>query len=120
MWELGPAGGIDPPPEGVTTLTEADLAGQLGREAEEEIGAAFRLNVGEVAALCHDDIARSIDIVFRCEPVRVSDPAQPTPPNWEYESTRWIPLADLSRFARENRAAIIPATLAILRLDGLV
>lgn len=115
LWELGPSGGVEPPPPGTTTLTDADLAAQLRREIAEEAGPGLALGEPRAITICHDPAAHSHDIVFRC-PILAAPP--PRPGNWEYDDVRWIPLASLAAFERDHE--LIPPTRALLRFLGWV
>jgi ADP-ribose pyrophosphatase YjhB (NUDIX family) len=119
MWELAPSGGIEAGPER-RTLCEADLVEQLQREYEEETGSRDRLSAVRAAAVVHDPVAHSYDVVFVCRAplAQAVTGLEVQPDRWEYEGVRWMPVASLARFDRENSADIIAPTRALLRFFG--
>jgi hypothetical protein len=122
MWELAPSGGLAAPP-GRATLCEGDLVEQLRTEFREETGSNAALRGVSVRAVCQDLVARSYDVVFAC---RVNA-AELTvglvqriecPSHWEYENLRWVPVARLREFDRDNAAEVIEPTRALFRFFG--
>lgn len=109
QWEFGPCGGIDPPAT-AGTLTPEDLAGELAREAMEELG--IDLSGAELThlALVHDrpEIG-STDLMVRC---RLAS-APETESNWEVSGTRWVTLEELAAWGRRSPGEIIPTTRAL-------
>ncbi|HHN77440.1 MAG TPA: NUDIX hydrolase [Phycisphaerales bacterium] len=93
MWELGPSGGVAPPP-GDRPADVAYLRGALLEEIREEIGGvvaeAVRLDAAPVGLL-HDPAASSVDVVFRARLPGPPAIKPPTPASWEYDELRWLP-----------------------------
>lgn len=121
MWELGPAGGIPPPHANVKTLSESDASRHLLEEAEEELGLTLDpANLRPASLLIRDTIAKSDDLTFLIEHRNAgslerltSSLAQSRATQaWEYEETRWIPLANLAAFDRDHAGEIIITTRA--------
>jgi hypothetical protein len=116
MWELGPSGGVEPPP-GRASLCEGDLVEQLQREFEEETGSSARLRGVRVAAVCHDLVAHSYDVVFVCE-ASAAEVGAAGPERWEYEGLRWAPVESLRDFDRGHAGEIIAPTRGLFRFFG--
>lgn len=119
MWELAPSGGLDPPAPGRADLAIDDLRAQLARELHEEVGGrpAGSLADAELAAVLHDAAAHSYDLTLRCRAGRALGEHGPVE-RWEYDSVRWLPLADIAGFDRDHAAEIIPPTRALFRVLG--
>lgn len=121
MWEHAPGGGLD----------STDVYGQLLREMEEELGLGGLADEdvrgelleapgpGDLLGLAADPNAPSLDLVVR---VRVRPGAERRlAPNWEYGETRFVPVAQLGEFVRQQTAgAIIPPALALWRGMGWI
>ncbi len=116
MWELGPSGGIDPPPPGAREVTREVIESQVHAEIREEIDGAFRVRIESVPAMTYDPVARSYDLVAICR--ADSDARRLGASNWEYEDAAWVPVADVQRFDRENAGSIIAPTRALFRALG--
>jgi 8-oxo-dGTP pyrophosphatase MutT (NUDIX family) len=113
LWELGPAGGLEPPPRHIPTIDHDALLDQLRRECREE--AALEITgPGEPIGIVYDPLGHSHDIVLK---VAVEPGAAPAKPEhaWEYRETRWIAAADLASFDRAHASEIIPPTRALIR-----
>jgi len=108
MWELAPAGGVEPPPPGVRELTHEALVNELRREAREEAGLEIT-GAGMPLAIVYDAAAESYDIVLRVETA-----GDATSGDWEYQELRWVPMAGLRAFEHEHAPEIIPPTRAIM------
>jgi 8-oxo-dGTP pyrophosphatase MutT (NUDIX family) len=114
MWQICPAGGVEPPEDtgSLRTLTHEDLTAQLERELEEEVG--MRLGgagAPRPIAIIHDAAARSYDIVLR---VDFDHPCPPRPQKgagWEHAEIRWVPLEEIPEFC--SRRQVIAATRAL-------
>ena len=120
MWELGPSGGIDPPPANRPDLSEQYLIEQLRREFAEETGCASPLSDIRAAAVCQDFTARSHDIVFTCRAENLRPSPESHPDRWEYDRAQWVPVRDIAQFDARNSAEIIPPTRALFRFLGWV
>lgn len=108
-WEFGPCGGIDPPASG-DTLTPDDLAGELRREAGEELGIGLEGAELTHLALVHDRPAiGSTDLMVRCRLAALPETAS----NWEVSGTRWVTLGELQAWAARSPGDIIPTTRAL-------
>jgi 8-oxo-dGTP pyrophosphatase MutT (NUDIX family) len=121
MWELGPSGGVDPPPPLQTTFGEAELHEAILREVAEELGGRIRVRPLRVCAVTHDPRARSYDLVMVCvcnEPTPHLRMDETT--DWEYQTARWVRTADLPRFDEVNAPSIIGPTRALFRFFGWV
>lgn len=127
MWELGPSGGVDPPaslgPDDGAPLTPADLRAALEREVREESGLHLDLASARCLGVVRDAASWSFDACYAAEvPIPVESlraAAQAGDEHaWEYEETRWVPIAGVPAFERENAAGIIPPARAIFRLLG--
>ncbi|MFM9995903.1 MAG: NUDIX hydrolase [Phycisphaerales bacterium] len=123
MWELTPAGGLEPPdapPRGV--VPHAHVLTQLEREMHEEAG--IRGNVGPATpvAFYSDDRASSFNIVYM---VRSETPldalrAGAGERHWDCDAIRWLPRAEARAFDRAEGAGTIDASRAVLRFLGWV
>lgn len=112
MWELGPAGGIDPPTEGVVELDARALLGQLEREIAEELSAPPAITRAEIVGVVRDRAACSLDIVAMVE-VSAAVAHAPDERRWEYAQASWVGVEDL---ARMDGPAMIPPSRALIRL----
>jgi 8-oxo-dGTP pyrophosphatase MutT (NUDIX family) len=112
LWQLCPAGGVEPPEDGRAELTHADLADEVAREMREEAGIDPR--EGRPPALCivRDVEASSYDIVMRVDLDRAVPPRPQREARWEHEDLRWVALEELDEFGREHR--VIASTRAVL------
>lgn len=120
LWEVGPAGGIDPPGPGVDRIEHAGLVAQLAREVHEEANLDRAVEEARAVAVVYDGIARSYDIVLRVDlPGVLDDPGSPPRPRqWEYEELRWVAVAEVRGFARAHEGEMVGATRAILGFLG--
>jgi 8-oxo-dGTP pyrophosphatase MutT (NUDIX family) len=110
MWEFGPCGGIDPPKAG-DVLAPDDLAAELSREAQEEVGLEESGATLTHLALVHDtpDIG-STDLMVLVRLASVPDEAAA---NWEVSATRWLTLPELVAWGEAEARSIIPTTRAM-------
>lgn len=125
MWELGPSGGLTPPPPGVTTIGLDAVLAQLREEGLEELGLDLAGARCEPVCLALDEIAGSDDVVVRVTPPGPIDPRRlpcrtGACSDWEYLDTAWVPLDDLAAFDAASPDAIIPPTRALWRWFGWV
>jgi hypothetical protein len=114
LWELGPSGGVDAPPQDGSELTTPDLIAQLGRELREEAGLDAPLSDARVRCLTRDAAAMSLDVVIECRLPRTDPPSE----SWEYDQAAWVPLPELRAFAR--RHDLIGTTRALLAWFGWI
>jgi 8-oxo-dGTP pyrophosphatase MutT (NUDIX family) len=118
LWEIAPAGGIDPPTDRRTHLTFDDVAAQIRIELREEAGLDIALRSAAIACVYHDDNAQSLDVVVRAsldEPVeRLLTLATDT--HWDAAETAWIPLDDLDAFVSDHPC--IPPTRVVMQALG--
>lgn len=119
MWELGPSGGLQDPPQAVTSLDHEAIFANLADEIAEEVG--LELNRGEAVCLTRDHKAMSDDIVFICDagPLEVAA-SEAHAVNWEYEEVRWLPTDSIEPFDAHEEANIIPPTRALFRALGWI
>ena len=116
MWEIGPAGGVEPQDDDERVSIDR-IRAALGAEIVEEIGVAIDTSKARCIGVCSDDAARSLDIVLRID----LDGAAPQPRHgagWEYQDAAWVAIEDLPRFTAE-RATIAPSR-AIMRALGWI
>ncbi len=126
MWELAPAGGLEPAPGGTGVLTLADVQTQLLREAHEELETGTELIPGEVVAAVRDVRACSLDLVIACGVKEgggpTGDGAESSPPgearSWEYAGVAWPSRDDVARLLRDQPPSVIAPTRAVLTLLG--
>ncbi len=121
MWELGPSGGIAPPPAAIHTITDADIRRQLAEELEEELDIVADLAAARIVALARDDLAMSLDVTVEVDlgPLEgVLDGLAPA--NWEYSEVYWLPLDTARIFDDANASEIIPPTRALFRTLGWI
>lgn len=118
LWELAPAGGIDPPPPPRDRLGASDIFAALAKEAREELALDLGTDPCRAALICRDEHARSDDLVI---PVHLPDPINPRKPpacaastSWEYLDTAWLALDDARSFVTRHAEACIPPTRALL------
>jgi hypothetical protein len=116
LWELGPSGGIDPPPRSVDRLDGLDVFRQLVEELREETCLPADPDPGPLAALTFDDEAMSCDAVMVLTLSRPIEElvAHGDPSGWEYEAVRWVPCARFDAFVRTHPC--IPPTAALAAL----
>ena len=117
QWEVGPSGGVSPPPPEVQSLSLDDLCRSLADEVSEEIGMQLP-SKGEPLAYIRDLEAFSDDIIIRFRLGALEDVASAArPANWEYEATVWMPIDSVSQF---DGPETIAATRAAFRMLGLI
>lgn len=112
LWELGPSGGLDPPPAHVHTLDEFAVIRQLQVECRDEVGIPGVFTSHDVLGLIHDPVAMSTDIVVRLDLQRPVHELIASASNWEYAQTRWVPATDLVAFGQSQRT--IPPTAKLI------
>lgn len=120
QWEIGPAGGIEPPPPSVRRLDGHDVFRQLVEEMREEVGLPADPDPGPVVALALDARADSCDAVMLIDLVRpledvIAHTEAGARRGWEYRTTRWVPTDLFGAFVRAEPC--IPPTAG---LAGLV
>ncbi len=122
MWELAPSGGLDPLSASIARMNGEDAWRQLLVEVEEELELSVAPDPGRVVALTHDGLANSCDVCVRVELARPLEDVMATAGRlgWEYETTRWVPTADVRTFETQEGDGIIPPTRALFRVLGWV
>lgn len=121
MWEVAPAGGVDPPGDGRGELGVEDLAAELSRELREETGLEDALAGARVACLCHDRAARSLDVVLRCAVAGLPElpgGASEGADSWEVRGACWTPVDEVAALERWEGARFSPVTRAVWRWLG--
>lgn len=116
MWELSPAGGIEPPAQDGVADTRS-LHEQLRRELREECGLQDPIDP-RPWAFYRDTAARSFNIVYRVELRRLVEDlsADTRPAHWDCDTARWIPRHQVPSFLRDN--PVIDASRALLSRLG--
>lgn len=117
QWELGPSGGLAPPTSG-NSLSFKDILAELSREIHEELGTSLTFIDACAVALCHDSVARSVDIVILTRVMTPPDPIPVADDRWEYQDTVWVSIENLPAFLDSNHA--IEPTRAIAKHLGWV
>ncbi len=112
LWELGPSGGIDPPPTHITSLDEFAVIRQLQVECRDEVGITGVFTSHDVLGLIDDPIAMSTDIVVRLDLQRRVHELIAGNSNWEYAETRWVAADELVAFGEAERT--IPPTAQLI------
>jgi 8-oxo-dGTP pyrophosphatase MutT (NUDIX family) len=114
MWELTPAGGVEPPVPPARELAHGDLAAELVRELREETGLEPPPTRALPPALCIvlDRLASSYDIILRLDLPEPSTPRPSPGSQWESLEFRWLSLDDVSRFLAHE--PVIEPTRAVL------
>lgn len=112
LWELGPSGGLDPPPANVLALDEFAVIRQLQIECRDEVGITGVFTSHDILGLIDDPIAMSTDIVVRLDLQRRVHELQANSSNWEYAETRWVPADELTAFGEAERT--IPPTAQLI------
>ncbi len=117
MWEIGPAGGIEPR-DGQRELGLEEIRGALAAEIAEEIGLPVDVGSARAIGICSDDAARSLDIIMR-----VQLPSGPAPEprhgeGWEYDDAAWVAIDDLPAFTRAHD--VIEPSLAAMTGMGWI
>ena len=119
QWELGPSGGVSPPPANIDLLDADMLMRHLGDEVAEEVG--LELPHGRVVAYVRDHGAHSDDIAVLCDLGSFEEVSPKTSAaNWEYTETLWLPLDTVAHFDSANTGEIIGATRALFRVLGWI
>ncbi|MBX3382191.1 MAG: hypothetical protein KF864_01655 [Phycisphaeraceae bacterium] len=118
MWEIGPSGGVSPPPAAIEHMDLACLSARLSEEISEEIGLDV-VCTGTPVAYVRDLVASSDDLVLRFSLGRLADAAHlARPANWEYTETIWMPTDTAGQW--DDPAQTIAATRAIYRVMGWI
>ncbi len=120
LWELGPSGGVEPPPLGRASLCEGDLIEQVQREFAEETGYQVPLAGVHPHALCQDLRARSCDIVFVCRVGELGEKPAADAERWEYERFDWVALTSIRELDMLHAESVIPPTRGLFRFFGWV
>lgn len=126
MWELGPSGGVDPPPASEDHLTDVELWRSALAEIREEVGLDVEPDPGRAVALVHDPFSSSVDLVYEVPLVRSVEELAVTAGDdagtsrWEYDEVRWIGLDEIAAFDAREAGRIIPPTRALFRALGWI
>ena len=104
LWEIAPAGGIDPPKDDRTRLTFDDVIAQIRLELREEAGLDLPLHDSRIACVYHDALSQSLDVVVRAslaeQVERLREIAGDT--HWDAAEAAWVPTDDLDAFVRDE------------------
>ena len=125
MWEVAPAGGIDPPPVGVASLSTSEVIATVRHEARDELGLALDVADARLLAIARDDTAHCYDFFCALTWPEIIDPrrglicaASAEANDWEYLDTVWLPRREADQFDRDHAAAIVGPARAVLRWMG--
>lgn len=137
MWEIGPSGGVSPPPLMIDFLSPDALLAAARAEIAEELSdqpnppanppantpapsplTSALAAAGVPVAYLRDHIANSDDLVLRFDLGRLEDVTQLANwRNWEYTQSLWTPIDTLSQFDTDETIA---ATRALFRVLGYI
>jgi 8-oxo-dGTP pyrophosphatase MutT (NUDIX family) len=112
LWQLCPAGGVEPPEDGRAELTHTHLADEVAREMREEAGIEPPQDRPPALCIVHDLEAGSYDVIVRVDLGRAVEPRPQRHAQWEHQDLRWVPLDDIDHFDGGGR--IIASTRAVL------
>lgn len=121
MWEVCPAGGVEPGGEMVSMAT---VMAALVSEGREELGVDLSSAGKRVVAVVRDSIAHSCDVIVRVDWAGLVNPrasvcrAGGAIGGWEYIDSAWLSRADAAGFDREHGAAVVGPARAALRWMG--
>lgn len=125
MWEVAPAGGIDPPPAGAVALGAADVIATVRDEARDELGLTLGTGDARLIAIARDDTAHCYDFFCALTWPGIIDPRRgltcavaAEANDWEYLDTVWLSRTDAAGFDREHAAAIVGPARSVLRWMG--
>lgn len=112
MWELSPAGGVEPPPHDGPVPAET-LHAQLHRELQEECGLRDPAHPAPLA-FYRDTAARSFNVVFLMELARpVEELVRDTrPAHWDCDAAQWVARDEITLFLGSQ--PVIDASRALL------
>lgn len=116
MWEMIPAGGLEPPPAGTARVPHESLLRQLAVELREEAGLNTPLEKATPIAFYRDEVACSFNIVFSA---RLSVPIEEVPltdRDWDCDAVWWLGRDEAGAFL-EGMPVIAPSR-ALLRMLG--
>lgn len=119
MWEVGPSGGLPPPPLNVDVLEPEAVMSHLADEIEEEVG-GVEVSGGRAVAYVRDQVAHSDDICIAYDLGPLEKLAGLRPGNWEYTEVRWLPVDALAGVDTLEADRIIGATRGLFRALGWV
>jgi hypothetical protein len=118
LWEVGPSGGVPPPPASLDALPPDALLHHLADEVAEEVG--LELHGGNAVAYIRDHTAFSDDVCIECDLGPLEALGASAPANWEYTEVLWLPVDTVAVFEEANAGEIIAATRALFRVLGWV
>ncbi len=118
MWEVGPSGGVPPPPANIEALPVDALLHHLADEVSEEAG--LEVTTGRAVAYIRDHIAFSDDVCIQCDLGPLEALGASAPANWEYTEVLWLPIDAIPVFEAAHPDQIIAATRAVFRIMGWV
>lgn len=122
MWELAPAGGLEPPTPARGVVPRAHVLAQLARELHEEAG--IRQDVGRATpvAFYADERAASFNLVFVVRPATTLESLRGDAGerHWDCDAIRWLPRSEATAFDRDEGGRTIDASRALLRFLGWI
>ncbi len=116
MWELIPAGGLEPPHGGSQDVPAEHLLHQLSVELREEAGLNTPIRSAAAVAFYRDDAARSFNIVFAAALAAPIEDIPLTTRDWDCDAALWLPRDEAGEFGR--KMPIIAASRGLLRMAG--
>lgn len=117
-WELGPAGGIQPPPASVREIGFTDLVALFGAELREEAGIEIAGARCVPLMVCEDHAARGVDVVIGVSLTGALESTQGSPRDWEYSAIQWVAVDEFAGFAAN--AKLSPPSQAIAAMMGWI
>jgi ADP-ribose pyrophosphatase YjhB (NUDIX family) len=119
MWEIGPAGGVDPEPGAQPyTIDHDSIQTQLARELREESGVVWQPDAdAPLIAMFTSDESHCLNMVLRIEldAVATDDSARA----WDADALEWVPVDSFSAFIERTRSdGIVPNSVALARFLG--
>ncbi len=116
MWELIPAGGLEPPRGGSQDVPAEHLLHQLSVELREEAGLNTPITSATPVAFYRDEVARSFNIVFAAALSAPIEDIPLTKRDWDCDAALWLPRDEVGEFGRTM--PIISASRGLLRMAG--
>jgi len=118
MWEIGPAGGVDPE-EGMRgyQIDHGALSGQLARELREESGVLWDGTGAELICMFTSDESFCLNIVLRVELKRAMINEQSR--EWDADAVEWVPITRFGAFIERTCSdGIVPNSVALAMFLG--
>lgn len=120
FWELGPSGGVPPPPTGHARLSEPDLRRQLEAELREEAGLSLADADVTLLGFARDLEAFSLDTAYKVAMRVPLEELRPAERDWEYAQVRWITPEEGVALTVHAAESLIPPTRFLLQRPELL